>query len=88
MYSISSASRVMVASGSAASYLGTSEFVMSTARKNSLTRFVENSTTNRVLELTAVPVEVIAGDAVSGFERWGIPAAIGTALALFFMVED
>ena len=32
MYSTSSARRVMVASGSAASYLGTSEFVMSTAR--------------------------------------------------------
>ena len=35
---------------------------MGTARKNSLTRMFESSVTNRVLELTTVPVEVIAGD--------------------------
>jgi nucleotide-binding universal stress UspA family protein len=56
--------------------------VMSVARKNSLTRLVENSTTNRVLELTSVPVEVIAGDAVSRWERYGIPAGLATLLAL------
>ncbi|MGH8669188.1 MAG: cation transporting ATPase C-terminal domain-containing protein, partial [Burkholderiales bacterium] len=56
--------------------------VMSAARKNSLTRLVENSTTNRVLELTSVPVEVIAGNAVSRWERYGIPAGLGTLLAL------
>jgi nucleotide-binding universal stress UspA family protein len=56
--------------------------VMSAARKNSLTRLVENSTTNRVLELTSVPVEVIAGDSVSRWERYGIPAGITTLLAL------
>ena len=55
---------------------------MSTARKNSLTRWVENSVTNKVLELTSVPVEVIAGDAVSKWERYGIPAALGSLLAL------
>jgi hypothetical protein len=55
---------------------------MSAARKNSLTRLVENSTTNRVLELTSVPVEVIVGDSVSRWERYGIPAGLGTALAL------
>jgi len=62
--------------------------VMSTARKNSLTRMVENSLTNKVLELTSVPVEVIAGDAVSKWERYGIPAGIGAALALFFAAAD
>jgi Ca2+-transporting ATPase len=56
--------------------------VMSSARKNSLTRLVENSTTNRVLELTSVPVEVIAGDAVSRWERYGIPAGLGALIAL------
>ncbi len=58
------------------------QIVMSTARKNSLTRWVENSVTNKVLELTDVPVEVIAGDAVSKWERYGIPAALASALAL------
>ena len=61
------------------------QIVMSTARKNSLTRMIEDSTTNKVLELTSVPVEVIAGDAVSKWERFGIPAGIGTALAVLFL---
>ncbi len=56
--------------------------VMSSARKNSLTRLVESSTTNRVLELTSVPVEMVAGDAVSPWERYGIPAGLGTLIAL------
>jgi hypothetical protein len=55
---------------------------MSTARKNSLTRMLEDSTTNSVLELTSVPVELIAGDAVSRLERYGIPAGIGAILGL------
>jgi nucleotide-binding universal stress UspA family protein len=62
--------------------------VMSTARKNSLTRLVENSVTNRVIALSSVPVEVIAGDAVSTWERYGIPAGIGAALALMVAVAD
>ena len=59
--------------------------VMSTARKNSLTRMLEASITNRVLELTTVPVEVIAGDAVSKLERYGMPAGVGGALALLLI---
>ena len=64
------------------------QIVMSTARKNSLTRWVESSVTNKVLELTSVPVEVIAGDAVSTWERFGIPASVGAILALMLAVED
>jgi YjbE family integral membrane protein len=56
--------------------------VMGTSRKNSLTRMLEDSVTNKVLELTTVPVEVIAGDAVSKLERYAIPAGIGAAVAL------
>ena len=56
--------------------------IMSTARKDSLTRMLEDSTTNRLLELTPVPVEVIAGEKISRFERYGVPAGIGTAIAL------
>ena len=62
--------------------------VMSTARKNSLTRLVENSVTNKVLKLTSVPVEVIAGEEVSKWERYGIPAGIGATLALAFAAAD
>ena len=62
--------------------------LMSTARKNSLTRLVEDSVTNKVLALTSVPVEVIAGDAVSKWERYGIPAGIGAVLALMLLAAD
>jgi Ca2+-transporting ATPase len=62
------------------------QIVMGTARKNSLTRWVENSVTNRVLELTPVPVELIAGDAVSKYERYGIPAALTALLGLLLAV--
>ena len=58
--------------------------VMSTARKNSLTRMIEDSVTNRVLELTTVPVEVIAGESVSRLERYGIPIGLGAAIAALF----
>ena len=61
--------------------------VMSTARKNSLTRLVENSVSNRVIELTSVPVEIIAGDAVSMWERIGIPAGVGAAIALLLAAD-
>lgn len=63
------------------------QIVMSTARKNSLTRLVEDSVTNRVLELTPLPVEIIVGDSVSNFERYGIPAALAAAVALFLAVD-
>ena len=60
----------------AAARLGVDHIVMGTARKNSITRMLEDSTTNRVLEATPVPVEVVAGDAVSKWERWGLPAGV------------
>lgn len=56
--------------------------VLATARKNSITRMLEDSTTNKVLEQTNVPVEVIAGEAVSKIERYGLPAGLGAAIAL------
>ena len=72
----------------AARRLRCDQIVMSTARKNSLTRWVESSVTNKVLELTSVPVEVIAGDAVSRLERYGIPAALAAAVALRLAAVD
>ena len=66
----------------AAHRLGCDEIVMGAARKNSLTRLVEDSTTSRVLELTDVPVEIVPGDAVSRWERYGIPAGLSALLAL------
>jgi YjbE family integral membrane protein len=62
--------------------------VMSTARKNSVTRMLQDSTTNKVLERTSVPVELIAGDSVSRLERWGVPAGAGALLALLIAAVD
>ena len=61
---------------------------MSTARKNSLTRMLEDSVTHRVLEATPVPVEVVAGDAVSKWERWGLPAGVIGAGGLLLWAVD
>lgn len=69
----------------AARKLRCDHIVLSTARKNSLTRMLEDSVTNKVLELTSVPVEVIAGDSVSKAERYGVPVGIGALLALTFL---
>ncbi|MDQ3261721.1 MAG: universal stress protein [Pseudomonadota bacterium] len=62
--------------------LGCDRIVMSTARKNSLTRMIEDSTTDKVLEKTSVPVEVIAGESVSKLERFGLPGGLCAAIAL------
>lgn len=72
----------------AARRLRCDRIVIGTARKNSLTRLVENSVTNKVLELTPVPVEIIAGEAVSKYERYGIPAALSAIAALLLLAAD
>ena len=72
----------------AARRLRCDRIVMSTARKNSLTRMLEDSRTNRVLEATDVPVEIIAGDTVSPLERFGVPAGLGAAIVLLLMASD
>ena len=72
----------------AARRLGVHHIVMGTARKNSLTRMIEDSVTHRVLETTPVPVEVIAGDAVSRWERWGLPAGVLGLGGLLLLAVD
>jgi nucleotide-binding universal stress UspA family protein len=60
----------------AATRLDIHHIVIGTARKNSITRMIEDSMTHRLLETTPVPVEVVAGDAVSKWERWALPAGV------------
>jgi nucleotide-binding universal stress UspA family protein len=73
----------------AAERLGAHHIVMGTARKNSLTRMLEDSVTSGVLEATPVPVEVVAGDAVSKWERWGIRVgALAGAGGLVWLAFD
>jgi YjbE family integral membrane protein len=65
--------------------LGCHHVVMGTARKNSFTRMMEDSVTNRVLELTTIPVEVISGDAVSKVERYAVPLGLGLLVVLLVL---
>jgi nucleotide-binding universal stress UspA family protein len=66
----------------AARRLRCNRILIGTARKNSLTRLVQSSVTNKVIALASVPVEVIPGDGMSKWERYGIPAGLGAALTL------
>jgi len=72
----------------AAKRLDVHHIVMGTARKNSITRMLEDSMTHRLLETTPVPVEVIAGDAVSKWERWGLPAGVLGLGGLLILAAD
>jgi len=64
------------------------QIVMGTARKNSFTRLIEDSVSNRVIELTRVPVAIVPGDSVSQLERIGVPAGIGAIVALLFAAAE
>ena len=72
----------------AAKRLNVHHIVIGTARKNSITRMLEDSMTHRLLETTPVPVEVIAGDAVSKWERWGLPAGVVGLGGLIVLAVD
>ena len=68
--------------------LRVNQIVMGTARKNSFTRMLEDSVTNKVLEFAQVPVEVIAGQSVSPLEKFGVPAGVGAAVAFLLVATD
>lgn len=71
----------------AAERLGVQQIVMGTARKNSITRVIEDSVTNRVLEIVEVPVEIVVGRAVSRVERFGLPAGMSAAAAVLIAIS-
>lgn len=64
-----------------------SQILIGTARKNALLRALEGSTTNRVLELTSVPVQIVAGDKMPPLMRYGLPAGVGAALTALLMLS-
>ena len=71
-----------------ANQLRCERIVMSTSRKNPITRLFEPSVTDQVLEKTRVPVEIIVSEHVSLMERFVIPAGFGTALAALLMLAQ
>ena len=70
---------------STAQRLRCAQILVGCSRKNSLTRALEASTTNRILQLTTVPVLVVSGDAMSPLERYGFPAGVGAAITALLM---
>lgn len=69
--------------------LACNRIVIGTAKKNTLSRLFENSTTAKLLEISDIPVEVITGKSLSTLERWGIPAVgASAATALMAAVID
>jgi nucleotide-binding universal stress UspA family protein len=73
---------------SVAERLGVDRIVIGTARRDSITRFLQDSVTAGLLKVTRVPVEVIVGDDVSPFERLGVPVGLGAALLLAVALMD
>jgi YjbE family integral membrane protein len=66
---------------------GCHRIVLGIARKNSLTRLVENSATAKLLEIAPIPVEIVAGEHASRLERIGVPLGVGAALAALFFLD-
>ena len=74
--------------GELAEKLDCDRIVLGTARKTSLTRMFQNAVIDRVLDRTVVPIELVAGDAVSAFERYGVPIGIGAGIGLLLLALD
>ena len=65
--------------------LGVDHIVIGTARRNSITRLLEDSVTAGLLKVTRVPVEVIVGNEISRIERFGLPAGLGAAMVILLL---
>ena len=71
-----------------AAQLGVSEIVIGTARKNSLTRILEDSVSRKLLDTSAVPVRIVVGDTTSRLERFAVPASIFVLLLALLVVSE
>ena len=67
---------------------GCGRIVVGTARKNSLTRLLQHSVTAKLLDKAEVPVELVVGTDASRWERFGVPAGVGAAMAAVFIAAD
>lgn len=67
---------------------GCHQIVMGTGRRSPLLQWLHDSIPARVIERSAVPVELIAGRPATYLERYGVPAGIGLALMLLAIAEE
>jgi nucleotide-binding universal stress UspA family protein len=65
-----------------------SRIVMGATRKSTLVRTMTNSVTGRVLAGATLPVEVVAGREASLWQRLGVPAGVGLAMAALLIELD
>jgi nucleotide-binding universal stress UspA family protein len=65
-----------------------SRIVMGATRKSTLVRTLTNSVTGRVLAGANVPVEIITGREASLWQRIGVPASVGLAIAALLIELD
>jgi YjbE family integral membrane protein len=65
-----------------------SRIVIGATRKSTLVRTLTNSVTGRVLAGAAVPVEIVTGREASLWQRIGVPASVGIALAALLLELD
>lgn len=73
----------------AARRLRADQILIGTARASTITRMMRDSATNRLLNITEVPVEVVAGESISRIERIGVPIGLGAAaLTLLYMAVE
>jgi K+-sensing histidine kinase KdpD len=63
------------------------QIVVGTKRKSAVSPLLAGSAVNRLLQLAAVPVAVIAGPSASPLERYALPAGLGTGLSLLLLGE-
>jgi nucleotide-binding universal stress UspA family protein len=61
--------------------------VLGAARDRSLTRYVEDSVIDKVLDFAPVPVDLVVGKSVSPLERFGLPAGLGASLGLLALAS-
>jgi nucleotide-binding universal stress UspA family protein len=65
-----------------------SRIMLVSNRKSALAKMVSNSLTANVLQASQVPVEVISGRQSSVWQRIGIPAGVGAAIATLTIAID
>ena len=65
-----------------------SRIVMGATRKSTLVRTVTNSVTGRVMAGAGIPVEIVAGRDAPLWQRIGVPASVGLAMAALLIEFD
>lgn len=68
--------------------VGASEIVMGTRRTSALTRFMQSSLTNQLMERVNIPVEVISTGEETALQKYGMPAGLGAALTLMLVAAE